>query len=46
MDSTRVRSNTYHPVTDQWIKDVFITGEFMNVKDNGRPFKQMRKKDD
>lgn len=48
------RSQTYNPVTKQWVKrdavreawhDSAITGRFMDVKQNGEPFKGVRKED-
>jgi hypothetical protein len=38
------RSQTYNPVTEQWVKLDAETGRFMDVKQNGEPFKGVRKK--
>ena len=37
------RSQTYNPVTDKWIKRDTDTGRFMDVKQDGEPFKGVRK---
>ncbi len=39
------RSQTYNPVTDQWVKRNAETGQFMDVKQNCEPFKGVRKED-
>ena len=39
----RKRSQTYNPVTDQWVKRDIIAGNFMTVKNDGKPFKGSRK---
>jgi len=39
------RSQTYNPVTEQWVKRDAETGWFMDVKQNGEPFKGVRKED-
>jgi hypothetical protein len=36
------RSQTYNPVTDQWIKRDTTTGKFMDVKVDGTPYKGVR----
>ena len=37
------RSQTYNPVTEQWVERNATTGQFINVKQNGEPFKGVRK---
>lgn len=37
------RSQTYNPKTDQWIKRNAQTGQFMEVKQDGKPFKGISK---
>ena len=37
------RSQTHNPKTDQWVKRDTITGKFMDVKEDGKPFKGVRK---
>jgi len=37
------RSQTHNPKTDQWVKRNTETGRFMDVKQNGTPFKGVRK---
>lgn len=32
------RSQTYNPVTEQWVKRNAENGQFMDVKQNGQPF--------
>jgi hypothetical protein len=39
------RSQTYNPVTEQWVKRDAETGRFMDVKQNREPFKGVRKED-
>lgn len=39
----RDRSQTYNPKTEQWAKRDSETGKFMDVKQNGTPFKGVRK---
>ncbi len=39
------RSQVYNPVTEQWVKRNTETGQFMDVKQNGEPFKGVRKED-
>jgi 2-cysteine adaptor domain len=41
----RDRSQTYNPVTGQWIKRDGTTGQFLDVKQDGEPFKSVRKED-
>jgi len=40
------RSQTYNPKTEQWVKRDEDTGRFMNVKQNGEPFKGVSKEPD
>ena len=37
------RSQTHNPKTDQWVKRDSSTGKFMDVKQDGKPFKGVRK---
>jgi hypothetical protein len=37
------RSQTHNPVTGQWVKRDASTGQFLDVKQNGQPFKGVRK---
>jgi hypothetical protein len=37
------RSQTRNPKTDQWVKRDTNTGRFMDVKDDGEPFKGVKK---
>ena len=37
------RSQTFNPVTKQWVKRGSDTGRFMDVKKDGTPFKGVRK---
>ena len=39
----RKRSQTFNPMTKQWIKRNADTGKFMDVKQDGAPFKGVRK---
>ena len=41
--AVRSRSQTYNPVTKQWVKRDKETGRFLDVKQNGTPFKGVRK---
>ena len=37
------RSQTYNPKTEQWVKRDKDTGKFMDVKQDGKPFKGVTK---
>lgn len=37
------RSQTYNPKTEQWVKRDADTGRFMDVKQDGTPFKAVTK---
>lgn len=37
------RSQTHNPKTGQWVKRATGTGRFMDVKQDGTPFKGVRK---
>ncbi len=37
------RSQTYNPQTEQWVKRDTETGRFMDVKQDGDPFKGVRR---
>jgi hypothetical protein len=39
------KTPTYNPVTGQWIKRDGTTGQFLDVKQDGEPFKSVRKED-
>lgn len=41
--AVKQRSQTYNPRTGQWVKRDTNTGRFMDVKQNGNPFKGVRK---
>lgn len=41
--AVRKRSQTYNPKTDQWVKRDADTGRFIDVKQDGAPFKGVRK---
>lgn len=41
--AVRERSQTYNPMTDQWVKRDTSTGKFMDVKQDGKPFKGVRR---
>ena len=41
--AVRSRSQTYNPVTKQWVKRDKETGRFLDVKQDGTPFKGVRK---
>lgn len=41
--AVRQRSQTHNPKTDQWVKRDSGTGRFMDVKQDGNPFKGVRK---
>lgn len=41
--AVRDRSQTYNPKTQQWVKRDKDTGEFMDVKQDGTPFKGVTK---
>lgn len=41
--AVRNRSQTFNPKTQQWVKRNAETGKFMGVKQDGTPFKGVRK---
>ena len=41
--AVRKRSQVYNPKTKQWVKRDKDTGRFMDVKQDGTPFKGVRK---
>jgi hypothetical protein len=41
--AVRERSQTYNPKTEQWVKRDANTGKFMDVKQDGTPFKGVTK---
>lgn len=41
----RDRSQVYNPTSEKWIKRDAETGRFIDVKDDGEPFKGVRKED-
>lgn len=41
--AVRERSQVYNPTTEQWVKRDSNTGRFMDVKQDGGPFKGVRK---
>lgn len=41
--AVREKSQTYNPATDKWVMRDTNTGRFMDVKQDGKPFKGVRK---
>ncbi|MFN8343982.1 MAG: hypothetical protein U0X91_03205 [Spirosomataceae bacterium] len=41
--AVRERSQTFNPTTEQWVKRDTTTGRFTDVKQDGNPFKGVRK---
>lgn len=41
--AVRGRSQTFNPVTEQYVKRDTSTGRFLDVKKDGNPFKGVRK---
>lgn len=41
--AVRQRSQVFNPKTNQWVKRDTNTGKFMDVKQDGTPFKGVRK---
>jgi hypothetical protein len=41
--AVRDRSQVYNPATQQWVKRDADTGQFMDIKKDGEPFKGVRK---
>ena len=41
--AVRKRSQTYNPVTEQYVKRDTDTGRFLDVKEDGKPFKGVRR---
>jgi hypothetical protein len=41
--AVKERSQTYNPRTEQWVKRDANTGRFMDSKQDGTPFKGVRK---
>lgn len=41
--AVRERSQTLNPKSNQWVKRDAATGKFMDVKQDGTPFKGVRK---
>ncbi|MGA6117057.1 hypothetical protein [Sphingobacterium anhuiense] len=41
--AVRSRSQVHNPRTDQWVKRDADTGRFMDVKQDGKPFKGVTK---
>lgn len=41
--AVKERSQTYNPRTEQWVKRDANTGRFMDAKQDGTPFKGVRK---
>jgi len=44
--AVKQRSQTFNSVTQQWVKRDAETGRFMDVKQDGQPFKGVRKEND
>jgi len=43
--AVRDRSQTYNPKTDNWVKRDAESGRFVDVKQDHKPFKGVRKED-
>lgn len=43
--AVKERSQTFNPKTDNWVKRDSNTGRFMDVKQDNKPFKGVRKED-
>lgn len=43
LGAVKDRSQTYNPKTEQWVKRDADTGRFMDVKQDGTPFKGVTK---
>ncbi len=41
--AVKERSQTFNPMTEHWVKRDANTGKFMDVKQDGTPFKGVRK---
>lgn len=41
--AVRNRTQTFNPTTEQWVKRNKKTGQFMDVKQDGKPFKGVTK---
>lgn len=41
--AVKQRSQVFNPKTEQWVKRDATTGKFMDVKQDGTPFKGVRK---
>jgi hypothetical protein len=41
--AVRHRSQTFNPLMDRWVKRDADSGKFMDQKNNGQPFKGVRK---
>ncbi|MCA8831921.1 hypothetical protein [Hymenobacter pini] len=41
--AVRKRSQTFNPTTEQYVKRDAETGRFMDVKEDGKPFKGVRR---
>jgi hypothetical protein len=39
------RSQAFNPTTEQWVKRNTENGQFIDVRQNGEPFKGVRKED-
>ncbi|MDQ2997545.1 MAG: hypothetical protein M3R61_10875 [Chloroflexota bacterium] len=44
--AVKQRSQAFNPVTQQWIKRDTKTGRFLDVRQDGEPFKGVRKEND
>lgn len=43
LGAIKERSQTFNPQTEQWVKRDTLTGKFIDVKQDGTPFKGVRK---
>jgi hypothetical protein len=41
--AVRERSQTFNPTIERWVERDTITGQFINVKSNSKPFKGVTK---
>lgn len=41
--AVKQRAQVFNPKTEQWVKRDTVTGKFMDVKQDGTPFKGVRK---
>ncbi len=44
--SVKNRTQVYNPITNTWVKRDAETGQFLNQKSDGKPFKGVAKEED